>query len=140
MDLASKYFSKFSICAPVLMASAIPGVDNGALVLQEVSQRNEGDALNGSRSNRVPLLLPHPRLRDPLLHEEVADRRRAELGSGGVAVAGQPPRQGPGPHLRGLADLGHLAGVGRALLPAGHLVGGSRIGTPRTVALPFSGV
>lgn len=73
---------------------------------------------------------PTPRLRDPLLREEVADRRWAELRCGRMALAGQPPRQGPGPHLRGLAGLGELAGVGRALLPAaaGHQVGGSRIG------------
>jgi len=104
--LASKYFGKFSVCAPGDIA---------------------GEVLCGKRSDQVPFP-PRRRLRDPLLHQEVSDRRRAELGRGRVAVAGQPPRQGPGPHLRGLAHLGELAGVGGALLPAapGHQVGGSR--------------
>lgn len=97
--------------------SALPDTGNRAFVLSGVPAEERGGV--GWEQEKPSAPFPFcPRLWAPLLRQEVPDCWWAELGRGRVAMAGQPARQGPGPHLWGLAGVSDLAGVSSTLLPA----------------------
>lgn len=105
-----------------------PGESQWGLRVSEIlvggpPERGRPPTASGSAGRRCPDLDPltfgfsaSPRLWAAIVHQAVPGRRGHECGRRRVALAGEPPRAGPGPRVRGFHHLSQLAGVGRSLL------------------------